>query len=389
MNMSSTIRFIRQLEESLSECALSSCSKLVYSVDTGRRPLSNAAALLGSYLILKKDMTPDQVAHRFAAIGPERLEDFRDATHLPPDFGLTLRDVWDGLYRAKQCTWIDRPSQAGCPFWGQIDIEEYENYDSPANGDLHEIVPGKLVAFRGPHDLGGAMYADDLVKCTRRFSPAFYIETFEQLGVTDVVRLNSAEYDKRDFEEAGIRHHDLFFKDCAEPPGPLVAAFLDIVDAARGAVAVHCKAGLGRTGTLIAVQLMRSHGFTARAAMGWLRLMRPGSVIGEQQGFLCSVQRIREEKAAARRGALLSGRSRSSPDLLGLAARDDAAPAAAELRRAASGRASPLAEAADAAAAETAAREQAARVAAGQVAEAVDRRSAARVRAGPPGRTSW
>ena len=169
MNISCTIRFIQQLEESLSECALFSCRRLVYSVDTGRRSLSNAAALLGSYLILKKDMTPDQVANRFAAIGPERFEDFRDATNMPPDFGLTLRDVWDGLYRGKQCAWIDRPSHDDCPFWGQIDIDEYENYDSPANGDLHEIVPGKLIAFRGPHDLGGAMYADDIVKGTRKF----------------------------------------------------------------------------------------------------------------------------------------------------------------------------------------------------------------------------
>ena len=50
---------------------------------------------------------------------------------------------------------------------------------------------------------------------------------------------------------------------------------------------MHCKDGLGRTGTLIAIYMMLSHGFTARDAMGWLRIMRPGSVIGAQQRYLC------------------------------------------------------------------------------------------------------
>jgi cell division cycle 14 len=51
---------------------------------------------------------------------------------------------------------------------------------------------------------------------------------------------------------------------------------------------VHCKAGLGLTGTLIAVYLVLRHGFTALEAMGWLRILRPGFVIGEQQHYLCA-----------------------------------------------------------------------------------------------------
>jgi cell division cycle 14 len=53
---------------------------------------------------------------------------------------------------------------------------------------------------------------------------------------------------------------------------------------------VHCKTGLGQTGTLIALWLMRRRGFGAREAIAWLRIMRPGSIIGEQQHFLLAAE---------------------------------------------------------------------------------------------------
>lgn len=66
--------------------------------------------------------------------------------------------------------------------------------------------------------------------------------------------------------------------------------FISIVDAelsAGNAVAVHCRAGLGRTGTLIAAYILNKYpNFEARSLIGWLRIARPGSVIGVQQQFL-------------------------------------------------------------------------------------------------------
>ena len=95
------------------------------------------------------------------------------------------------------------------------------------------------------------------------------------------------------------------------PEPAALLAFLDAVAAADGAVAVHCTEGLGRTGTLAAAHLMVAHGFSAREAMGWLRVVRPGSVVGAQQHFLCrlgdALQHCASTKSAASvRDAVLS-----------------------------------------------------------------------------------
>jgi cell division cycle 14 len=368
MNLSSTIHFIKLLDAKISECAAQGIGMLVYSVDSGRRPLSNGVMLLGAYMILMQDQTPNQVAVRFGWIGKEQVEDFRDATHLPGDFGLTLLDCWSGLHRGKQLAWIARPTCLDCPFWGEIDMEQYEHYDDPLEADLVEVVPLKLIAFRGPRDLGGAKYVDNEARWSRRFGPEHFAEALQDLGVSDVVRLNAPEYDAGVFAAAGIRHHDLFFEDCTEPPPDVVAAFFRIVDGAEGVVAVHCLAGLGRTGSLAALHMMRSHGFTAREAMGWLRIMRPGSVIGEQQQFLCTVERWMASRV---------GRSGAWSPRRGLGA-CESLPAAAGpgLARSASvpGGGTGLA---GAAAGESRSREQAA-----QVAGAMWAQSAARARAG-------
>jgi cell division cycle 14 len=105
------------------------------------------------------------------------------------------------------------------------------------------------------------------------------------MGVTRVVRLNEEKYNKRIFTDSHIDHNDLFFIDGSTPPDNIVEDFLKVCDAHfskdnAGAIAIHCKAGLGRTGTLIGLWAMKHYQISAEAFIGWIRIARPGSILG-------------------------------------------------------------------------------------------------------------
>ena len=82
----------------------------------------------------------------------------------------------------------------------------------------------------------------------------------------------------------------MYYLDGSTPAEHVWRRVLEMMESENGAIAIHCKAGLGRAGTMCALYIMKHYRFTAAEAIGWLRVCRPGTIIGPQQHYLKSME---------------------------------------------------------------------------------------------------
>ena len=277
-NLAQLIEFIRYTEGLLEKHKK---ENLHYYCVPNPQLRSNAFCYILVFRMFHLRLTPQQTIEPYKYI-THKFATFRDASTLPQMFEMTHRDVLDGIYKAVSMQWLSI---------NDFDTNEYMRLKQINEGDMNWIIPHKLLACATPYSHSPIQYGIEVV------TPETSIPKFKELGITHIIRLNQQFYDADIFKEAGFKHTELYFDDGSVPPPTIVEKFLSLCEDEDDVIALHCKAGLGRTGTLAACLLIRKYGFTPREAIAWIRVCRPGSIVGPQQDFILKFDQKRRQKA--------------------------------------------------------------------------------------------
>ncbi len=133
--------------------------------------------------------------------------------------------------------------------------------------------------FRILRDTGTWIVPDRLLACSfpRRRLLRRALATH---GITTVVNLHTRPHPSQYRDTSGLREIHIPVPDFTPPTPAQLAEGVRAIQTALDhgeRVAIHCGAGLGRTGTLLACYLV-STGRTPAAAIAEVRRLRPGSI---------------------------------------------------------------------------------------------------------------
>ncbi|OJJ39356.1 hypothetical protein ASPWEDRAFT_102971 [Aspergillus wentii DTO 134E9] len=284
-------RFAVYFHEILGDPANSDRAVVFYS-KTDSRSRANAACLVACYMVLIQSWPPHLALAPIAQADPPYMP-FRDAGYSQADFVLNIQDVVYGVWKAKE--------QSLCGL-REFSLEEYEKFERVDMGDFNWVTP-HFLAFASPQHspiepipantpeyAALPSTASQVLNSKLPLPFKNVLAHFASRNVGLVVRLNSELYCPSYFTALGITHIDMIFEDGTCPPLPLVRRFIkmahEMITVKNKGIAVHCKAGLGRTGCLIGAYLIYRYGFTANEIIAFMRFMRPGMVVGPQQHWL-------------------------------------------------------------------------------------------------------
>lgn len=128
--------------------------------------------------------------------------------------------------------------------------------------DFDWVIPNALAASGRPHD------------------PRKVLEFFMDEGIEVIITLTTVPLNEALINEFGFEYYHIPVQDFTAPGDRQIEKFVSVIRKARRAgkkAVVHCHAGRGRTGTMLACYLVSLRESAAKA-LDEVRKLRPGSV---------------------------------------------------------------------------------------------------------------
>lgn len=355
LGLSDVLRFCRGLDAALGEQALG--STLFLTTPKGDKSYrSNAAVLIGAYLVLKHQWSSGRLAStlgegeggaRFACSWSKRSKPEEERV-------MKVRDCWAGLELARDKFWIDPEDvsddlkmDAACAAHDKM-IGKYDmswliprsiivGADpttvtcDPNPATCSSLVPPQKAGEEIPEALGDEatvstedelMSTDTVCKdydqaslITDGVKPVDYATVFKSMNVGLILRANfdqeqgmsGKSYTDSTFEDHGIQQANIRVLDekGGLPKPKDIARAIEVGKDLRdrmpgGVIFVHCKGGFGRSVILACCLAVELWDVPGSALMGWVRIARPGALTTRQQElFLASLRGRSDIRKAA------------------------------------------------------------------------------------------
>ena len=232
---------------------------------------THSALFMGAYSVLYLNWSTHYTVQKITQHIGDNLSNFCDYNG-SYEYQLCIHDCLEGIHTGVQ--------KHG---WFTMDGVNQLKYGL----NMNWVMPNKVIAMKDPKSVD----SQGNVGLNRK-----YVKELLRNKVDYVIRLNGKDFEQdakygrpyplEEFFAQGIAVCDIPLKDGGVPTEKQLDLFLEICSIPESQVAIHCHAGMGRTGTMIGCYLIRDYEFTSRQAVAWLNLCRRGSVMGKQHGFL-------------------------------------------------------------------------------------------------------